>query len=1245
MKLTVSKDAARTLWSRLPVGALASLLLIFQTVHGADPVLLVASDSAQQEFKGLGISNRFYGGFDNTPADLAGRDQLTDKIVGDLKLTFLRVWIYPRVNKTPQQMVDEFASGYINSGQWAEFKKRGMNTLIGAPAGPTHAHPSTVSGYDINQWCDDIATFYQLLKQQHGIEFQTTGLANEPQLWSTAQIVEGVKKLRVALDNRGMQNLKIFAAEWASVDTQAHAGMDALKADSEAWAALGGIGIHSYGMAATTRSYNVIKGTDLNYWQTESCDPGREEPGNTRSAVLTATRLLNDLNHGVSHWSYFIGFMPTGFNDSDSGTKLAVWDNNLNQARYHLKYHYLKQLSQTFDVGSSIRRVTNPGRYNYQSSDLQFGYGNTKAACNAAVALNPDGSWAIGLTNNTGLASSPEAIFRPTAILDLTVEIPELAGSGNINFNVTRSSGSSQIVSEGVVTMVGGRVTVTVNPRDLVTLRSAANLPTLGVKGDYYDGRSFQTLAGSRNDATINFTSSTFPGFNVGSTDYSVRWVGGFRAAAAGTYSIRVTGDDGVRLFLGSVKGGVPVIDRWKDQGPTAYDVPVRLDAGQLMPFRLEYYQNSGGAMARLEWKRPGSNNYEVIPASSLFLPVNGAGATVPDTNPVGDNPFTVRLEAENYDAASGDVSADPNEPHLISLQQNWVRYDNLDLTGIDSLSANVAVGTTGKLDFRLGSPTGIIIASVNVSGTGSEWRTFKNYVSPVIPVSGTQTLYVVGTGNHSGVVDFIDLSGLNNEGQTGPLRLQVETYDGASGDISAEPSEPYLISLKNKWARYDNFDLTDVSSLTANVAVGTTGKLEFRIGSLTGTKIAEIYVSGSSSEWRTFKDYDSPVTSVTGPQTLYIIGSGSHGGLIDYVDFFSGNGMETPVAAPEPPAPAPIASGLDPAGWFAFGNDVTAYGDSQDGSNGKPTAVVTSADRTGATLSGNAWKVAPLNYEVTSNTWMDVTVEASNTGEIIGVSLDDDLLPFEGRRAFLFGPESVNSADRELWSWLVSPIYSANQGSLTYSIPVGSYFTGSVNYLGLIADDDANGATQVTYSDIRLYEVEPTPPSAQPISILTDADTFARGGSRAGDNFGNWSQLQVKGGTGEYNRVTYVRFDLSQLTGPATEANLVMHLQSVGGGSITVRPIEIRAVDDDNWFEWNLTMNNAPTGGALIQAFDVLNSYAGSNLVFDVTSYINSERLGDGVATFMIRQPDGPTALLRFSSRDTSDPPTLEID
>ena len=162
--------------------------------------------------------------------------------------------------------------------------------------------------------------------------------------------------------------------------------------------------------------------------------------------------------------------------------------------------------------------------------------------------------------------------------------------------------------------------------------------------------------------------------------------------------------------------------------------------------------------------------------------------------------------------------------------------------------------------------------------------------------------------------------------------------------------------------------------------------------------------------------------------------------------------------------------------GTILFGNDGSAYGSNQDGGNGRPTSVIVSGDKRAVTISGNVWKKFPLSYTVTTKTVMEFTVSGSDTGEILALALDNDDIntnpgPGNLKRAFLVGGSDADVVGGEDWAAQVIPSYIKNAPARTYLIPVGTYFTGGVVNFGLIGDDDADGSTNITFSNVRLYE------------------------------------------------------------------------------------------------------------------------------------------------------------------------------
>ncbi|HEX6660080.1 MAG TPA: PA14 domain-containing protein, partial [Ilumatobacter sp.] len=99
-------------------------------------------------------------------------------------------------------------------------------------------------------------------------------------------------------------------------------------------------------------------------------------------------------------------------------------------------------------------------------------------------------------------------------------------------------------------------------------------------------------------DAIDHDWGSDSPDPELGANRFLARWKRTV-SVAAGEYEFAATADDGVRLYI----DGVRVIDKWIDQGPTTYRTSLFLDGGPHNVV-MEYYENGGGATARLEHHR-----------------------------------------------------------------------------------------------------------------------------------------------------------------------------------------------------------------------------------------------------------------------------------------------------------------------------------------------------------------------------------------------------------------------------------------------------------------------------------------------------------------------------------------------------------------------------------------------------------------------------------------------------------------
>ncbi len=88
------------------------------------------------------------------------------------------------------------------------------------------------------------------------------------------------------------------------------------------------------------------------------------------------------------------------------------------------------------------------------------------------------------------------------------------------------------------------------------------------------------------------------PTAGVSADGFSARW-DGFLYFQPGDYTFTVTGDDGVRLWVDDQL----LIDQWRDQAPATYTATRTLSEGRHY-VKLDYYENAGGAVVRLNWGR-----------------------------------------------------------------------------------------------------------------------------------------------------------------------------------------------------------------------------------------------------------------------------------------------------------------------------------------------------------------------------------------------------------------------------------------------------------------------------------------------------------------------------------------------------------------------------------------------------------------------------------------------------------------
>jgi len=240
---------------------------------------------------------------------------------------------------------------------------------------------------------------------------------------------------------------------------------------------------------------------------------------------------------------------------------------------------------------------------------------------------------------------------------------------------------------------------------------------------------------------------------------------------------------------------------------------------------------------------------------------------------------------------------------------------------------------------------------------------------------------------------------------------------------------------------------------------------------------------------------------------------------------------------------------------------------------------------------------------------------------------------------------------------------YTKTQFPSTYS---GKYFFGDFNrktiwYLDPATKNVTTFATGTTsqFTDI---DVSPTDGSlyyllkngtVQKItykaptttkSLRAAADALVRDGStNAGKNFGSATTLEVKNSTAGFNRISYLRFDLSSVASVASaKLRLWGRLDNTAASNVTV---EVDAVSSTTWGESTITWNNKPAIGTKQGQFTVIDTTSRFYEV-DLTNYFKAQKsAGKNLVSIALRRTSSSSPNAIFNSDEAaSNRPELRV-
>jgi len=185
-----------------------------------------------------------------------------------------------------------------------------------------------------------------------------------------------------------------------------------------------------------------------------------------------------------------------------------------------------------------------------------------------------------------------------------------------------------------------------------------------------------------------------------------------------------------------------------------------------------------------------------------------------------------------------------------------------------------------------------------------------------------------------------------------------------------------------------------------------------------------------------------------------------------------------TPTVTPTPtPSPDCAANAVD------LRNTV-------DYSGNAPGDAVVSNNGCSITLTGNEWRITSFDFDLTADSTVSFEFSASGSAEIQGIGFDQDTNASADRIFRLAGSQNWGISDFS---------YTGNGQTQSFTIPVGTYYTGTGFGFVIANDDDASPAgTSVTVSNV-VVSNGVTPPTPTPVPGCAVEESFESGN-------GGWS-------------------------------------------------------------------------------------------------------------------------------------------
>ncbi len=280
---------------------------------------------------------------------------------------------------------------------------------------------------------------------------------------------------------------------------------------------------------------------------------------------------------------------------------------------------YVKSLT-TFEssplrnTDGSLTSAATAGKTLFVSKNCANCHGG--AAFTTSGSNNPQDIGTINEDSGNRLGGALTGIDIPT-LRDAWATAPYLhrGSAATISEAITSHGGISLTATEltnlsAYVAQIGGQESAPAGSTD------GSPSTGTGLAGSYFNNTSLSGSPVLQRVERVNFSWSGSPGPGINSDQFSARWTGQIEATATGNFQFQTRSNDGVRLWI----NGNLVIDNWASHATVNDVTPViALTKNQRYAITMEFYDNTGQAVAKLYWKQPGKSTFAVVPITGLY--------------------------------------------------------------------------------------------------------------------------------------------------------------------------------------------------------------------------------------------------------------------------------------------------------------------------------------------------------------------------------------------------------------------------------------------------------------------------------------------------------------------------------------------------------------------------------------------------------------------------------------------------